>query len=40
MLDKEFIVMVVKIFTALEERVDELTGNFNKDPVKNDKYND
>ena len=38
MVDKEFKVMVIKIFPGFEERVDELNENFNRgEKYKTDK---
>lgn len=31
MLDKQFEIMILKIFTGLETRVEELSENFNKE---------
>ena len=38
MLDKEFKAMVIKIFTALEKRIEDLSETFNKE-IENIKNN-
>ena len=38
MSDKKFKVIIVKILTALEKRVDELSENFNKETENLKKY--